>query len=54
MTKSPDFQKTLKRMLESPPKENKPLNHESKDESKPALKSLRFPIAKFNMLIDFL
>ena len=35
MTKSPDFQQTLKRMLETPPKENKPLNHEDgKSESK--------------------
>lgn len=28
MTKSPDFQDTLKRMLETPPKENKPLHKE--------------------------
>jgi len=35
MTKTPDFQKTLKRMLETPPKENKPLSHENdKGESK--------------------
>jgi len=38
MTKDSDFQKTLKRMLETPPTENKPLNHESKGESKPAPK----------------
>ena len=38
MHETPDFQKTLKRMLETPPKENKPLNHESKGESKPAPK----------------
>jgi hypothetical protein len=29
---TPDFQETLKRMLESPPKENKPLNKEAKNE----------------------
>jgi len=34
MTKTPDFQETLKRMLETPPKENKPFNHENKGESK--------------------
>jgi len=28
--KSPDFQETLKRMLKTPPKENKPLNAEEK------------------------
>ena len=28
MAKSPNFQETLKRMLETPPKENKPLSHE--------------------------
>ena len=36
---SSDFQQTLKRMLETPPKEKKPLNHElKKGESKPAPK----------------
>lgn len=34
MTKSPDFQKTLKRMLETPPKENKPLNANKKSDKK--------------------
>jgi len=35
MTNTPTFQDTLKRMLETPPKENKPLNHDSdKSESK--------------------
>jgi len=30
MTKDSDFQETLKRMLETPPKENKPLNADKK------------------------
>jgi len=35
MAHAPDFQETLKRMLASPPKENKPLSHENdKGESK--------------------
>jgi len=34
MTKTPDFQKTLKRMLEMPPKENKPLNHSERKSAK--------------------
>jgi len=32
MVKSPDFQETLKRMLNSPPKENKPLNAQTKSD----------------------
>jgi len=29
-SKTPDFQETLKRMLETPPKKNKPLNADDK------------------------
>jgi len=40
MTKTPDFQETLKRMLNSPPKENKPLHEarKKKDGDKPRQK----------------
>ena len=33
-SKAPDFQETLKRMLKSPPKENKPLNAEGGKDAK--------------------
>jgi len=39
MTKDSEFEKTLKRMLETPPKENKPLNADkvkNKKKDKPA------------------
>ena len=32
--KTPNFQETLKRMLESPPKENKPFNHSETESDK--------------------
>jgi len=34
MTKTPDFQDTLKRMLETPPTENRPLNTQPKPVAK--------------------
>jgi len=34
MTKTPDFQDTLKRMLQTPPKENKPLSVAEKKAAK--------------------
>jgi len=44
MTKNSEFQKTLKRMLETPPKENKPFNHserKSAKEKKPSATSAK-------------
>jgi len=34
MTKTPDFQKTLKRMLSSPPKENKTLTQQKEADAR--------------------